>query len=52
MHGHATKLSLDQSGGATGRMEEGESDGEVVELRPLPRAPTLRQTTAARRKLD
>ena len=49
---HAATLSLDQSGGATGRMEEGDSDGEVVELRPLPRAPTLRQTTAARRKLD
>ena len=49
---HAATLSLDRSGGATGRMEEGESDGEVVELRPLPRAPTLRQTTAARRKLD
>lgn len=49
---HATTLSLDRSGGATGRMEEGDSDGEVVELRPLPRAPRLRQTTAARRKLD
>src|SRR6267154_2567165 len=40
---HATTLSLDGSGGATGRMEEGGGDGEVVELRPLPRAPTLRQ---------
>jgi hypothetical protein len=49
---HAATLSLDRSGGATGRMEEGESDGEEVELRPLPRAPTLRQTTAARRKFD
>ena len=51
---HATTLSLDRSGGATGRMEEGDGDGdgEVVELRPLPRTPTLRQITAARRKLD
>lgn len=49
---HAATLSLDRSGGATGRMEEGDSDGEVVELRPLTRAPTLRQTTAARRKFD
>ncbi len=47
---HARELSLDRSGGATGRMEEG--DGEEVELRPLPRAPTLRQIAAARRKLD
>ncbi len=49
---HATALSLDQSGGASGRMEEGDGGGEEVELRPLPRAPTLRQTAAARRKLD
>jgi len=35
---------------AGGRMEEG--DGEEVELRPLPRVPTLRQTAAARHKLD
>jgi len=46
---HTKTPSLDRSGGATGRMEEGDSDGEVVELRPVP---TLRQTTAARRKLD
>jgi len=49
---HATTLSLDRSGGATGRMEEGDGDDNVVDLQPFPRAPTLRQTTTARRKLD
>ena len=49
---HSTTFSLDRSGGASERMEEGDSDDEVVELRPPPRAPTLRQTTTARRKLD
>ena len=48
----ARTFSLDRGGTANGRMEEGDGDGEEVELRPLPRAPTLRQTAAARRKLD
>jgi etoposide-induced 2.4 mRNA len=45
-------FSLDRGGGASGRMEEGDDDGEEDELRPLPRAPTLRQTATGRRKLD
>ncbi|KAI0003350.1 etoposide-induced protein 2.4-domain-containing protein [Russula compacta] len=40
----------DQGHGVSARMEEG--DDEEVELRPLPRAPMLRQTAAVRRKLD
>ncbi|KAI9446809.1 hypothetical protein H4582DRAFT_1908551 [Lactarius indigo] len=40
-------FSLDQ---ASGKMEGGE--GDAVELRPLRRGPALRQTMAARRKLD
>lgn len=43
----AKTLSVDRR-----RMEEGDGDGEEVELRPFPRAPALRQTAAARRKLD
>ena len=45
-------FSVDRGGATNGRMEEGDGDGEAVELRPLPRAPALRQTAAARRKLD
>lgn len=45
--------SDDRRVAAGGRMEEGDDgDGEGVELRSLPRAPTLRQTAATRRKLD
>src|SRR6266851_5593458 len=48
----ARTFSLDRGSGASGRMEEGNGDGEQVELRPVPRAPTLRQTATGRRKLD
>jgi len=40
----------DRDVGTSGSMEEGE--GVTVELRPLHNRPTLRQTAAARRKLD
>ena len=45
-----TALFSDRDVGTSGRMEEG--DGAAVELRPLHSRPTLRQTAAARRKLD
>jgi etoposide-induced 2.4 mRNA len=43
----ATKYSLDRDGGPNGRIEEGDGDDDEVELRPLPRAPTLRQRRVA-----
>jgi len=46
-------FSPDRGGAASGRMEDGsDDDGEQVELRPLPRVPTLRHTAAGRRKFD
>ena len=43
----ATTYSLDRGGGTNGRIEEGDDDGDEVELRPLPRAPTLRHRRGA-----
>ena len=34
----ATTYSLDRGGGTNGRIEEGDDDGDEVELRPLPRS--------------
>jgi etoposide-induced 2.4 mRNA len=45
-------LSPDRGVGTGGRMEEGEDEDTAVELRPLRHPPALRQTVAARRKLD